>query len=106
MRERKELKTTEKKEIVVRDDDRNYSCQLEDISASGVSVSISHFIPTYKEIGVVMEIDGEKVAMTGSVRWSIDAAIARDKKGKLGIRIMNPPPAFLAYVKKLGGPGR
>jgi len=106
MRERKDLKETEKKKVVVRDGDQNFACQLEDISASGISVSISHFIPTYKEIAVFMDIEGKKVAMKGSVRWSIDAATSRDKKGKLGIRLMNPPPAFLEYVKKVGGQDR
>jgi hypothetical protein len=89
----------EKNEVIVNDDDHSYSCLLIDISASGISVSSMHFIPTYKEIEVVMEIEGEKVAMKGSVRWSIDAGASRDKKGKLGIFIKNPPPAFLEYVK-------
>jgi len=61
-----------------------------------------HFIATYKEIEVVMEIAGKMVAMKGSVRWSIDPGASRDKKGKLGIFIMNPPPAFLEYVKTRG----
>jgi hypothetical protein len=33
------------------------------------------------------------------VRWSIDPGTTRDKNGKLGIFIMDPPPAFLAFVK-------
>jgi hypothetical protein len=92
----------EKKEVVVKDDDRSYCCLLADISASGISVTTGHFIPTYKEIEVFMEIAGEKVAMKGSVRWSIDPGTSRDKKGKLGIFIMAPPPAFLEYVKTRG----
>jgi hypothetical protein len=84
----------EKKEVVVKDGDRSYNCLLTDMS-----VSIGHFIATYKEIEVIMEIEGKIVAMKGSVRWSIDPGAARDKKGKLGIFIMDPPPAFLTYVK-------
>ena len=93
----------EKKEVIVKDGDRSYSCLLVDISASGISVSTEHFIPTYKEIEVVMEIAGKKVAMKGSTRWSIDPGTTIDRKGKLGILIMNPPPAFLEYVKSRGG---
>jgi hypothetical protein len=93
----------EKKEVVIKDGDHHYNCLLTDISATGISVTSEHFLPTYKEIEVIMEIAGEKLAMKGSVRWNIDAAASRDKKGNLGIFIMNPPPAFLAYVKKIIG---
>jgi len=99
MRNRNLQKPTEKKEILIHNDGQIYSCLLTDISASGISVTGGHFIPTYKEIEVVMEIAGEKVAMKGSVRWSIDPGTARDKKGKLGILIMAPPLAFLEFVK-------
>jgi hypothetical protein len=74
MRNRKVQSLKEKKEIVINNDDQSYSCLLTDISASGISVTGGHFIPTYKEIEVIMEIEGEKVAMKG-------------------------PPAFLAFVK-------
>ena len=99
MRNRKLQRINEKKEIVINNDDQSYSCMLADISARGISVTTGHFIPTYKEIEIVMEIDGEKVAMKGNVRWSIDPGTSRDKKGKLGIFIMDPPPAFLEFVK-------
>jgi hypothetical protein len=103
MKDRKGERMTEKKEVIVKDGDHSCSCVLTDISASGISVSTGHFIPTYKEIEVVMEIAGAKVPMQGSVRWSIDAATAKDKQGKMGIRLLNPPPAFLEYVKKVNG---
>jgi len=99
MRKRNLPNMNEKKEIVINNEDQSFSCQLADISARGISVTGGHFIPTYKEIEVVMEIGGEKVAMKGSVRWSIDPGTSRDKKGKLGIFIMDPPPAFLEFVK-------
>ena len=102
MRDRKSQRIDEKKEVVVKDGDRSYSCLLTDISVTGISVTTMHFIATYKEIEVVMEIAGKMVAMKGSVRWSIDPGASRDKKGKLGIFIMNPPPAFLEYVKTRG----
>jgi hypothetical protein len=103
MKDRKAQRMTEKKEVIVRDDEQNYSCQLTDISATGISVNTWHFIPTYKEIAVMMEIDGKKVPMRGSVRWSIDADLSRNKNGKLGILILDPPQAFLDYVKKVNG---
>jgi hypothetical protein len=103
MKERKAPRKMEEKEIIVRDEDQNYSCQLTDISATGISVSTWHFIPTYKEIAVLMEIEGKKVPMKGSVRWSIDADLSKNKNGKLGILILNPPPAFLEYAKKITG---
>ncbi|HUU05654.1 MAG TPA: PilZ domain-containing protein [Patescibacteria group bacterium] len=98
MRER-ESRIGEKMEVVAKDGDDLYRCLLTDISATGISMTIGHFIPTYKQIGIVMEIAGEKVAMNGSVRWSIDPGAAWDKKGKLGIFIIDPPPEFLEYVK-------
>jgi hypothetical protein len=102
MRNRNLPDMNEKKEIVINNDDQSFSCLLTGISPSGISVTSGHFIPTYKEIEVVMEIGGEKVAMKGSVRWSIDPGTAKDKKGKLGILIMNPPPAFLEFARMWG----
>jgi hypothetical protein len=105
MRKRSLTNMEEKKEIIIKNDGQSYSCLLTDISASGISVTGGHFIPTYKEIEVVMDIGGEKVAMKGSVRWSIDPGTARDKKGKLGILIMDPPPAYLEFVTAWGKSG-
>jgi hypothetical protein len=50
-----------------------------------------------------MEIEGRKVPMKGSVRWSIDADLTKSKNGKLGILILEPPPEFLDYAKKITG---
>jgi hypothetical protein len=98
MKERHARKKEEKKEVVVKDGERSYSCRLADLSATGMSVTTGHFVPTYKEVEVIMEIDGKSVAMKGSVRWSIDPGTAVDNKGKLGIYIIDPPPAFLDFV--------
>jgi len=102
MKDRDSRTRDEKKEVVVKDGDRSFSCKLADVSTTGISVVISHFIPTYKEILVIMEIAGKTVTMKGCVRWSIDPGGAKDKKGKLGIFIIDPPPAFLEFVKKSG----
>ncbi len=103
MKDRDSRKRDERKEVVVKDGDRSFSCKLLDISATGISVTISQFIPTYKEIGVVMEIEGRTVVMKGCVRWSIDPGTSRDKKGKLGIFIIKPPKEFLDFAAKLSG---
>ncbi|MBN2345535.1 MAG: PilZ domain-containing protein [Candidatus Aminicenantes bacterium] len=103
MRDRDSRRKDERKEVVVKDGDRSYSCKLIDISTTGISVAIPHFIPTYKEIGVVMEIEGRTVVMRGSVRWSIDPHTARDKKGKLGIFIISPPPEFIDFAERISG---
>ena len=87
-------------EIVINNDGESYKCLLTDISASGISVTGGHFIPTFKEIEVVMEINGETVAMKGSVRWSIDPGTAGIETGKLGILILEPPPLFLEFVRQ------
>ncbi|MCX6558097.1 MAG: PilZ domain-containing protein [Candidatus Aminicenantes bacterium] len=105
MRNRSMPKTDEKKEVIINNDGQSFSCLLTDISPSGISVSSDHFVPTYKEIEVVMEIKGKPVTMKGSVRWSIDPGTAGAKTGKLGILIMDPPPAFLAYVATRGKTG-
>jgi hypothetical protein len=101
MKDRDSRKKSEKKEVVVKDGDRSYSCKLLDISTTGISVAIGQFIPTYKEIGVVMEIEGKTVVMKGCVRWSIDPGSVRDKQGKLGIFIMKPPREFLDFAEKI-----
>ena len=106
MRNRTLPKTDEKKEVIINNEGQSFSCQLTDISPSGISVSSDRFVPTYKEIEVVMEIKGKQVAMKGSVRWSIDPGTAGVKKGKLGILIIDPPPAFLAYVATRQKTGR
>ncbi|MBN2399696.1 MAG: PilZ domain-containing protein [Candidatus Aminicenantes bacterium] len=99
MRKRTLPNNQDKVEVTINNDGLSYSCLLTDISASGISVRVGHFIPTYKEIEVVMEIAGEKVTMKGSVRWSIDPGTAGSEKGKLGILIMDPPPAYLEFVR-------
>ena len=103
MKDRNAPRKMEEMKVIVKDDDQAFSCQLTDISATGISVSTWHFIPTYKEIGVMMEIEGRKVPMKGSVRWSIDPDLSKNKNGKLGILILNPPPEFLAYAKRITG---
>jgi len=100
MRKRTLSDKKDKIKIIINNDGQSYNCLLTDISANGISVTGGHFIPTYKEIDVIMEIEGEKVAMKGSVRWSIDPGTAGNEKGKQGILIMDPPPAFLGFVKK------
>jgi hypothetical protein len=101
MKDRDSRKKDERKEVVVKDNDRSFSCKLLDISSTGISVAIGQFIPTFKEIGVVMEIEGRTVVMKGCVRWSIDPGTSRDKMGKLGIFIMQPPKEFLDYAEKI-----
>lgn len=100
MRKRSLPGQKENMEIVINNDGQSCKCLLTDISASGISVTGGHFIPTYKEIEVVMEINGEKVVMKGSVRWSIDPGTAGNEKGKQGILIMKPPPIFLEFVRQ------
>jgi len=96
MKDQDARKRDEKREVVIKDGDRSFSCRLVvDVSATGISVGIGHFIPTYKEIGVIMEIKGKTAAMKGCVRWSIDPGTFRDKGGKRGAFIMEPHPAFL-----------
>lgn len=99
MRKRSVPGTKENKEVIITNDGQSLRCHLLDVSASGISVSGGHSIPTYKEIDVIMEIGGQRVAMKGSVRWSIDPGTAGNKKGKQGILIMDPPPAYLAFIK-------
>lgn len=89
----------EKMEVIINNDGLSTNYLVTDISASGISVTGGHFIPTYKEIEVVMALGGEKVAMKGSVRWRIDPGTAGNEKGKLGILLMEPPPAYLEFVR-------
>lgn len=103
MKDRDSRRKDERKEIVVKDGERSFSCKLLDVSATGISVAIGQFIPTYKEIGVVMEIEGKTVVMKGCVRWSIDPGAAKDRKGKLGIFILKPPREFLDYAERISG---
>ena len=99
MRKRSLPSQIEKMEIIINNDGQSHRCLLTDISASGISVTGGQFIPTYKEIEVVMEIGGKKVTMKGSVRWSIDPGTAGNEKGKQGILIMEPPPLFLEFAR-------
>jgi hypothetical protein len=99
MRKRTLPDKKEKMKIIINNDGMSYNYLLTDISASGISLTGGHFLPTYKEIEVVMEIAGKKLAMKGSVRWSIDPGTAGNENGKLGVLIMNPPPAYLEFVR-------
>jgi len=56
MKDRDARKRDEKREVVIKDGNRSFSCRLVvDVSVTGISMEIGHFIPTYKEIGVSME---------------------------------------------------
>jgi hypothetical protein len=99
MRKRTRANKKEKIKIIINNDGSSSSYLVTDISASGISVTGGNFIPTYKEIEVIMAIGGEKVAMKGSVRWGIDPGTAGNEKGKLGILLMDPPPAYLEFVR-------
>ena len=89
------------KDIIIKDEDKEYPATVTNFSIKGVSLRSEHILPTYKMIDLIMTIDGKVLNIKGSVRW-IHEHKRENKAGfnKIGIAFLNPPKEYLEYIKK------
>ena len=102
MEDRKTKRIFGVKKITILHEDKEYPVIVNDISKNGISVKSEYVFPTYKEIDIIMTIYKKPIQLKGSVRWVNESP--RKKKpyfNEIGISLINPPPAYLKYVKKI-----
>jgi len=97
---------TEGIEIILIDDNTHFPAVLIDVSESGMSVKCAHVFPTFKEIGILLNFEGYKLEMKGSVRW-VNEHVGRykDRMKEIGISIPNPPAEYHTFVRENSEPG-
>ena len=90
------------KDLIIRDEGKEFNAILTSISKTGVSVIVDNVFPTYKEIEVRIGIDDGHITLVGSIRW------VNDHKGEaganlkeIGILFIDPPSEYIEYLDKL-----
>lgn len=99
---RKEERLYGIKDLIIRDEGREFNAILTSISKTGVSVIVDNVFPTYKEVDVKIPIEEGHITLKGSIRW------VNDHKGEaganlkeIGILFLDPPPEYIEYLDKL-----
>ncbi len=102
METRKEDRLYGIKDLLIKDDGKEYNAVLTSISNTGISVITDSGFPTYKEIEVMFKIEDNPITLIGSVRW------VNDHKGEpgsnlkeIGILFLNPPTEYTDYIEKI-----
>lgn len=102
MDSRKTKRVKENKAVTLVDDNRHFPAVLTSVSKNGMSVRCSHVFPTYKAIGILIDIDDQQVELRGSVRWVNEhVGRAKEKLNEIGILIKEPPAEFVNYVNEI-----
>ncbi len=99
MKDRYSKRVKKADKVILKDESGSHTCQVVDISKSGLSVISDHFFPTYKEIQLEILINEKPLLMKGSVRWSIDLNRQGVRSQQVGILIKDAPAEFIAYVE-------
>ena len=90
------------KNIVIRDDNNDYTATVTDFSVKGVSVKTEHILPTYKMIDLIITIDDKPVSVKGSVRWIHEhKKESKPRFNEIGIALHKPPKEYLEFIKKI-----
>lgn|GEM_PF-1068907 len=99
---RKEERLYGIKDLIIRDEGKEFNAILTSISKTGVSVIVDNIFPTYKEIEVKIGIEDGHITLGGSIRW------VNDHKGEaganlkeVGILFLDPPHEYIEYLDKL-----
>ncbi len=99
---RKEERLYGIKDLIIRDEGKEFNAILTSISKTGVSVIVDNVFPTYKEVEVKIGIKNSHISMQGSIRW------VNDHKGEaganlkeIGILFLDPPDEYIEYMDKL-----
>ncbi|MEN8223121.1 MAG: PilZ domain-containing protein [Acidobacteriota bacterium] len=99
---RKEERLYGIKDVIIRDEGKEFNAILTSISKTGVSVIIDSTFPTYKEIEVRLGIGEDQITLKGSIRW------VNDHKGEpgsdlkeIGILFLDPAAEYIEYLDKI-----
>ena len=90
------------KNIILKDEDKEYPATITDFSVKGISIMTEKILPTYKMVKLILILNGKTVILEGSVRW-----IHENKKetkprfNEIGLALLNPPIEYLEYIKKI-----
>ncbi len=90
------------KNIILKDEDKEYPATVTDFSFKGISVKTEHNLSTYKLIELILTIDEKPVSIKGSVRWINEHKKENKPRfNEIGISLLNPPKVYLEYIKKI-----
>ena len=99
---RKEERIYGVKDLIIKDESKEFNAILTSISTTGISVIADSTFPTYKEIEVKFKIDENPITLRGSIRW------VNDHKGEpgsnlkeIGILFIDPAPEYIEYMDKI-----
>lgn len=99
---RKEKRIRENRKAHLVDRDKTYNVQVTDISTHGMAVKTDAVIPTFKEIDVILKLNGRELQLKGSVRWTNEHIRNPEIKMKeVGISLRSSPLEYVDYVDDL-----
>jgi len=102
METRKEDRIYGVKDLIIKDDGREFNAIVTSISRTGMSVISDNTFPTYKEIEVKFRIGDEPVTIKGSIRWVMDHKGEPGSNLKeIGILFLDPPAEYLGYLDNI-----
>ena len=102
METRKEDRLYGIKDLIIRDEGKDFNAILTSISKTGVSVISDSTFPTYKEIEVKFKINEDSVTIKGSIRWVMDHKGEPGSNLKeIGILFIEPPLEYIEYLDKI-----
>ena len=102
METRKEDRLYGVKDLIIKDEGKEFNAILTSISRTGISVIADNTFPTYKEIEVKFKVEDTPVTIKGSIRWVMDHKGEPGSNLKeIGILFLDPPAEYLEYLDKI-----
>ncbi len=99
METRKEERIYGVKDLIIKDEGKEFNAILTSISTTGMSVISDSTFPTYKEIEVKFRINENLLSIRGSIRWVNDhKGEAGSNLKEIGILFIDPPPEYKEYL--------
>ena len=99
METRKEERIYGVKDLIIKDEGKEFNAILTSISTTGISVIADSTFPTYKEIEVKFTIDENPITIKGSIRWVNDhKGEAGSNLKEIGILFIDTPPEYKKYL--------
>ncbi len=100
METRKETRIYGIKDLIIKDEGKEFNAILTSISNTGMSIIADSVFPTYKEIEVSFRIAENPVTLRGSVRWINDhKGEAGSNLKEIGVLFIDPPPEYKEYLE-------
>ena len=103
---RKEKRLYGLKNVVILLDDEEYPAVIVDISPGGICLRCEKTLPTYREVSLRLEIEGQPVTLRASVRWVHDPIQLRGTHlRETGLSVLEPPPLYQKYLERIMSDG-